>query len=65
MARQIGAPRTMRAGAQACATDHLAIASPCHRVMHRDGNLSGHRWGVARKRELPQHETAGGYPHWE
>jgi hypothetical protein len=33
--------------------------------MHRNDNLSGHRWGVARKRELPQHETAGGYPHWE
>jgi hypothetical protein len=33
--------------------------------MHRDGNLSGHRRGVARKRELPQHETAGGYLHWE
>ena len=52
IARQIGAPTAVRAVARACATNTLALAIPCHRVVRSDGALSGYRWGVERKREL-------------
>jgi len=52
LARAIGAPRAVRAVAGACAANPLAVAIPCHRVLRSDGNLSGYRWGVERKREL-------------
>lgn len=59
IAARIGAPRAVRAVAQACAANHLAVAIPCHRVVRSDGNLSGYRWGVARKRELLEREAQG------
>ncbi|WP_232346264.1 bifunctional DNA-binding transcriptional regulator/O6-methylguanine-DNA methyltransferase Ada [Cupriavidus sp. USMAA2-4] len=52
IAARIGAPKAVRAVAQACAANHLAVAIPCHRVVRSDGALSGYRWGVERKREL-------------
>jgi AraC family transcriptional regulator of adaptative response/methylated-DNA-[protein]-cysteine methyltransferase len=57
LAERIGAPRAVRAVAQACAANRLAVAIPCHRVVRRDGDLSGYRWGVERKRELLRRET--------
>lgn len=56
VAARIGAPRAIRAVAKACAANRLAVAVPCHRVIRQDGNLSGYRWGVARKRELLRRE---------
>lgn len=56
IAERIGAPRAVRAVAQACASNNLAIAIPCHRVVRRDGALSGYRWGVERKRALLDRE---------
>lgn len=56
VAERIGAPRAVRAVAKACAANRLAVAVPCHRVVRQDGNLSGYRWGVARKRELLRRE---------
>jgi AraC family transcriptional regulator, regulatory protein of adaptative response / methylated-DNA-[protein]-cysteine methyltransferase len=35
----------------------LAVAIPCHRVVKRDGSLSGYRWGVNRKRALLKKEA--------
>jgi len=57
LAERIGAPRSVRAVAQACGANHIAVAVPCHRVVRRDGDISGYRWGVERKRELLQREA--------
>ena len=59
VAARIGAPKAVRAVAQACGANRLAVAIPCHRVVRRDGDLSGYRWGVERKRELLAREAAG------
>jgi AraC family transcriptional regulator of adaptative response/methylated-DNA-[protein]-cysteine methyltransferase len=57
LARRIGAPRSVRAVARACAANTLAVAIPCHRVVRTDGGLSGYRWGVERKRALLAREA--------
>jgi AraC family transcriptional regulator of adaptative response/methylated-DNA-[protein]-cysteine methyltransferase len=57
IASRIGAPRAVRAVAQACAANALAVAIPCHRVVRTDGELSGYRWGVERKRALLDREA--------
>ncbi len=56
IARQIGSPHAVRAVAQACGANVLAVAIPCHRVVRNDGALSGYRWGVERKRTLLERE---------
>ena len=56
IAARIGSPKSVRAVAQACAANALAVAIPCHRVVRNDGALSGYRWGVARKRSLLDRE---------
>jgi AraC family transcriptional regulator, regulatory protein of adaptative response / methylated-DNA-[protein]-cysteine methyltransferase len=57
VAREIGAPRAVRAVARACASNRLAIMVPCHRVVREDGSLGGYRWGMARKRRLLAREA--------
>ena len=57
IAAHIGAPRAARAVAQACSANRLAVAIPCHRVIRRDGNVSGYRWGIDRKRALLAREA--------
>ncbi len=58
VARRLGQPRAVRAVAQACAANPVAIAVPCHRVVKSDGSLSGYRWGTARKAKLLAQEAA-------
>lgn len=57
IARSIGVPHARRAVAQACASNTLAVAIPCHRVVRQDGALAGYRWGVERKRALLEREA--------
>ena len=57
IAEAIGQPSATRAVATACAANPLAVAVPCHRVVRRDGKLSGYRWGVERKRALLKRES--------
>jgi AraC family transcriptional regulator of adaptative response/methylated-DNA-[protein]-cysteine methyltransferase len=59
IAKRIGCPSAVRAVAQACGANALAVAIPCHRVVRSDGSLSGYRWGVERKRELLEKEAQG------
>ena len=58
VAEAIGEPRAVRAVANACASNRVAMVIPCHRVVRTDGTLGGYRWGVARKRKLLQREQA-------
>src|SRR6266853_4880013 len=57
IAKLIGSPNSVRAVAQACGANALAVAIPCHRVVRNDGALSGYRWGVERKRALLEKEA--------
>ena len=58
IAQHIGQPDAARAVARACASNMLAVAIPCHRVVRKDGGLSGYRWGVERKRALLARESS-------
>lgn len=60
IARRIGSPNSSRAVANACGSNPLAIAIPCHRVIRSDGGLAGYRWGVERKRKLLDREAVTG-----
>jgi AraC family transcriptional regulator of adaptative response/methylated-DNA-[protein]-cysteine methyltransferase len=52
VAKAIGSPRACRAVARACATNPVAVAIPCHRVVREDGSMGGYRWGMERKEAL-------------
>jgi AraC family transcriptional regulator of adaptative response/methylated-DNA-[protein]-cysteine methyltransferase len=56
IADRIGSPGAIRAVARACASNGHAVAIPCHRVVRMNGNVSGYRWGIERKRALLQRE---------
>jgi len=56
VARAIGDPKAVRAVAAACASNPVALAVPCHRVVRSDGELAGYRWGIERKKKLLEQE---------
>lgn len=57
LAAQLGNPKASRAVAQACASNTLAVAIPCHRVVRANGELGGYRWGLERKQALLSREA--------
>jgi AraC family transcriptional regulator of adaptative response/methylated-DNA-[protein]-cysteine methyltransferase len=59
VAKAIGQPTASRAVARACATNPVAVAIPCHRVVREDGDMGGYRWGVQRKETLLEMEKKG------
>jgi AraC family transcriptional regulator, regulatory protein of adaptative response / methylated-DNA-[protein]-cysteine methyltransferase len=60
IAKKIGMPKATRAVARACATNPVAVAIPCHRVVRQDGDLGGYRWGIERKEQLLAMEKQAG-----
>ncbi|HZD95122.1 MAG TPA: bifunctional DNA-binding transcriptional regulator/O6-methylguanine-DNA methyltransferase Ada [Candidatus Sulfotelmatobacter sp.] len=56
VAESIGRPEAVRAVANACASNPVALVVPCHRVVHKNGRASGYRWGVKRKAALLEKE---------
>jgi AraC family transcriptional regulator, regulatory protein of adaptative response / methylated-DNA-[protein]-cysteine methyltransferase len=56
VAKAIGQPTAARAVARACATNPVAVAIPCHRVVRGDGTMGGYRWGIERKKALLEME---------
>ena len=69
VARAIGKPDAVRAVARACATNPVCLVVPCHRVVGKDGSLTGYRWGVSRKKRLLEVESGQrskgkGQPHF-
>jgi len=60
VAKKIGMPKATRAVARACATNPVAVAIPCHRVVREDGSLGGYRWGIERKERLLEMEKEVG-----
>lgn len=56
LAERLGQPRAARAVARACATNVIAVAVPCHRVIRGSGDLAGYKWGLERKRALLMRE---------
>ncbi|MEW6263179.1 MAG: bifunctional DNA-binding transcriptional regulator/O6-methylguanine-DNA methyltransferase Ada [Thermodesulfobacteriota bacterium] len=57
VAARIGRPKAVRAVARACASNPIAVAVPCHRVIRRNGGLGGYKWGLERKRALLEREA--------
>ena len=58
VAQAIGAPTSVRAVARACATNHVCLVIPCHRVVPKEGGVGGYRWGTQRKKALLERERA-------
>ena len=52
VAKTIGKPKAVRAVANACASNPVALVVPCHRVVQKNGSLAGYRWGVKRQAAL-------------
>lgn len=60
LARNIGEPKAVRAVANACGQNRIAVLIPCHRVVGSDGKLRGYRWGTERKAKLLDFEASAG-----
>jgi O-6-methylguanine DNA methyltransferase len=61
LACRVSGPKSLRAIAQACAENPIALAIPCHRVMGNSGSKAGYRWGIERKQALINREVAAAY----
>lgn len=57
LADKIGNPKAVRAVAKACTSNKIAVAIPCHRVVKKNGNINGYKWGIQRKKKLLEREA--------
>jgi AraC family transcriptional regulator of adaptative response/methylated-DNA-[protein]-cysteine methyltransferase len=57
IAEKIGSPKAARAVGRACASNNIAVAIQCHRVVRKNGTISGYRWGIDRKRKILARES--------
>lgn len=57
LAAGLGNPRATRAVARACASNEVSVIVPCHRVIGKNGKLTGFRWGLDRKQKLLEAES--------
>ncbi len=57
IANRIDKPNSVRAVAAACGANPVSVVIPCHRVLRKDGSLSGYRWGIERKQKLLEREA--------
>ncbi|HLG65518.1 MAG TPA: bifunctional DNA-binding transcriptional regulator/O6-methylguanine-DNA methyltransferase Ada [Ktedonosporobacter sp.] len=68
IAQAIGNPKGVRAVANACASNPVALIVPCHRVVRNNGDIGGYRWGMERKQSLLRQEQGSqvtpGKPSW-
>lgn len=62
LAAELGSPSATRAVAGACAANPVAVVVPCHRIIGKDGSLTGYRWGTERKRKLLEAEKTVAHP---
>jgi AraC family transcriptional regulator, regulatory protein of adaptative response / methylated-DNA-[protein]-cysteine methyltransferase len=62
IAEKLGNPKAIRAVATACASNRVALVIPCHRVVRSNGELSGYRWGIERKKQLLERESPKSEP---
>jgi AraC family transcriptional regulator of adaptative response/methylated-DNA-[protein]-cysteine methyltransferase len=58
LAHRIGRPESVRAVAAACGANPIAVIVPCHRVIGKNGSLTGYAWGIEKKRMLLEREKA-------
>lgn len=58
LASCIGSPNSVRAVANACATNPVPLIVPCHRVIRKNGELGGYRLGLDRKKKILEHENS-------
>ncbi|MBJ7556698.1 methylated-DNA--[protein]-cysteine S-methyltransferase [Marinomonas spartinae] len=58
LAERVGRPNAVRAVANACGANRLAVLIPCHRIVRKGGNLGGYRWGIERKKQLLNRELS-------
>lgn len=61
VAQAIGHPQATRAVANACASNPLAVITPCHRVVSAGSTIGGYRWGTTIKAQLLIAEREGVY----
>ena len=58
MAEEMGKPTAVRAVANANGANRIAIMIPCHRIIGKDGSMTGYGGGIERKEWLLKHEQA-------
>jgi methylated-DNA-[protein]-cysteine S-methyltransferase len=56
LSEMYGDKKAIRAVAAANGANPIAVLIPCHRIIGRDGGLTGYAWGIEKKKELLQHE---------